>query len=83
MLGAIALDRIGFGLLLILVFSLGLASVLTLVGILMVYAGKLVEYVPEGGRLLRLAPIGSALFVTIAGVVITVQAILRIGTLSL
>ena len=83
MLGAIALGRIGFGLLLILVFSLGLASVLTLVGILMVHAGKLVKYVPEGGRLLRLAPIGSALFITIAGVVITVQAILQIGTLSL
>ncbi|MBI1298049.1 high-affinity nickel-transporter [bacterium] len=83
MLGAIALGRIGFGLLLILVFSLGLASVLTLVGILMVHAGKLVKHVPEGGRLLRLAPIGSALFITIAGVVITVQAILQIGTLSL
>jgi ABC-type nickel/cobalt efflux system permease component RcnA len=83
MLGAIALGRIGFGLLLILVFSLGLASVLTLVGILMVHAGKLVKYVPEGGRILRLAPMGSALFITMAGVGITVQALLRIGSLSL
>lgn len=79
MLGAIALHRVGFGLLLILVFSVGLASVLTAIGILMVHAGKLVRYVPEGGRLLRWAPIGSALFITGAGVVITAQALLGMG----
>ncbi len=83
MLGSIALGRVAFGLLLIFIFSLGLASVLTLIGILMVHAGKLIKYVPEGGRLLRLAPIGSALFITVAGIGITLQALWQIGSLSL
>lgn len=83
MLGAIALDRVGFGLLLIVVFSFGLASVLTLVGILMVHAGKLVRFVPESGRFLRLAPVASSLFITLAGAGITAQALLQTGLLGL
>lgn len=82
MLGAIALQRVAFGLLLIVVFSFGLASVLTLIGILMVHAGKLVRYVPESGRVLRLAPIASALFITLAGGGITAQALLQTGLLG-
>lgn len=79
MLGAVALGRIAFGLVLILIFSLGLASVLTLIGILMVHAGKLVKHVPESGRLLRLAPIASALFIAFAGAAITLQALFTTG----
>jgi ABC-type nickel/cobalt efflux system permease component RcnA len=75
MLGAISLNRIGFGLLLIIAFSLGLAGVLTLFGIALVHAGKLFERIPEGGRLLRLAPAASALFITAAGLLITAQAL--------
>ncbi|HEY7270748.1 MAG TPA: hypothetical protein VH951_13065, partial [Dehalococcoidia bacterium] len=40
MLGAIALDRIAYGMVLILAFSVGLAGVLTGIGILLVYAGR-------------------------------------------
>lgn len=82
MLGAIALGKIGFGLLLIVIFSLGLASVLTIIGVLMVHAGKLVKYVPESGRLLRLAPVGSAVFIILAGAGITVQALMETGLLQ-
>ncbi|MFZ1753778.1 MAG: sulfite exporter TauE/SafE family protein [Caldilineaceae bacterium] len=83
MLGAIALQRVAFGLLLIVVFSFGLASVLALIGILMVHAGKLLKYVPESGRFLRLAPVASALFITLAGGGITAQALLKTGLLGL
>ena len=83
MLGAISLDRIGFGLLLILAFSLGLAGVLTLFGIALVHAGKLFERLPAGPRVLRLAPVASALFITGAGLVITVQALAQTGWLRL
>ncbi len=83
MLGAIALQRVAFGLLLIVVFSFGLASVLTLIGILMVHAGKLVRYVPESGRFLRLAPVASSLFITLAGGGITAQALLQTGLLGI
>jgi ABC-type nickel/cobalt efflux system permease component RcnA len=79
MLGAISLNRIGFGLLLIIAFSLGLAGVLTLFGIALVHAGKFFERIPEGGRLLRLAPAASALFITAAGLFITAQALGQTG----
>ncbi len=79
MLGAIALQRVGFGLLLIIAFSLGLASVLTAIGILLVHAGRLFERVPQGGRLLRLMPVASALVITLIGLGISWQALLQTG----
>lgn len=82
MLGAISLNRIGFGLLLIVAFSLGLAGVLTLFGIALVHAGKWFERIPEGGRIVRFIPVASALFITAAGLVITVQAFAQVHPLS-
>ena len=82
MLGAIALHRVVFGLLLIVVFSLGLASVLTGIGIAFVHAGRLFERIPHQGRLLRLAPLAGAAFITIAGVGIAYAAILQTGLLT-
>jgi nickel/cobalt transporter (NicO) family protein len=75
MLGAISLNRIGFGLLLIVAFSIGLAGVLTVFGIALVHAGKWFERIPEGGRVIRFVPAASALFITAAGLVITLQAL--------
>ncbi|MCI0397090.1 MAG: sulfite exporter TauE/SafE family protein [Chloroflexi bacterium] len=85
MLGAIALQRVGLGLALILAFSVGLASVLTAVGIVMVYAGRLFERIPVSpGRshLARAVPVFSALVITIAGIGITLRAFLETGILS-
>jgi ABC-type nickel/cobalt efflux system permease component RcnA len=82
MLAAISLQRTGFGLALIVMFSLGLASVLTAIGVTLVYAGKYFERIPERGPLLRLLPVASAVFITFAGLGITVQAILRLGFLG-
>ena len=81
LLSAIALGRVGFGLVLILCFSLGLASVLTAIGIALVHAGRLVERVPLNGRLLRVLPVFSALVVTVIGLGITLQALLQTGLL--
>ncbi|MCB0071075.1 MAG: hypothetical protein KDE20_06435 [Caldilineaceae bacterium] len=75
MLSAIALQRVGLGLVLIIAFSLGLAGVLTGVGMAMVYAGKFVARLPSGGRAVKLLPIASALFITLAGLGITWQAL--------
>jgi ABC-type nickel/cobalt efflux system permease component RcnA len=83
MLGAISLQRVGFGMALIVLFSLGLASVLTLIGITLVYAGKYFERIPESGRLLRLLPVASAVVITAVGVGITIQALLNSGALRL
>lgn len=83
MLGAISLHRVGFGLALIILFSLGLASVLTIIGITLVYAGKYFARIPESGRLLRLLPVASAIVITAVGVGITIQALLNSGALRL
>ena len=86
MLSAIALGRIGFGLLLIVAFSLGLAGVLTVIGIVFVHGGRWLSRISQGrhpriGNGFRLIPIASALVVTIAGVLITAQAIVQAGLL--
>jgi ABC-type nickel/cobalt efflux system permease component RcnA len=79
MLGAIALQRVGFGLVLIVAFSLGLASVLAAIGVILVHAGRLFERIPESGRLLRVLPVASALFITVIGVGITLRALVETG----
>lgn len=81
MLSAIALQRIGFGLLLIVAFSLGLAGVLTAIGIVWVHAGRLFGRVPASGRLIRVLPALSALFISVIGLGITLQALLQTGVL--
>jgi ABC-type nickel/cobalt efflux system permease component RcnA len=78
LLGAIALGRVAFGLLLILMFSLGLATVLTAFGILLLRASKLFERIPESGRYARYLAVASAAFITLVGAGITVQALLTL-----
>jgi ABC-type nickel/cobalt efflux system permease component RcnA len=78
MLGAIAVHRVAFGLLLVVAFSVGLAATLTGVGLLVVCARRLVDRVPSSGRLVEAAPTFSAGVITLLGVGLTVQAL---GTL--
>ncbi|MBI1805021.1 MAG: sulfite exporter TauE/SafE family protein [Ignavibacteriae bacterium] len=79
LLSAIALGRIGFGLLLIVAFSIGLAGVLTGIGLLMVYARKFFERFNTSGPLVRWLPVVSAGVISIAGVIITLQAFGQLG----
>ena len=79
LLSAIALHRVAFGMLLIVAFSLGLAGVLTGIGLLLVYARRLFERVPTDGRLLRALPVASAMFVTAAGFAIAYGALVQAG----
>lgn len=83
MLAAISVHRIGFGLALIVMFSLGLASVLTGIGIVLVYARRFFQFIPEGGTLFRFVPVASALLITVVGVGITLQALLSMGIFPL
>ena len=78
MLGAIALERIAFGLVLIVAFSLGLAGVLTAFGLALVYAGKYFSKLPESGRLLKIMPVASSLFITAVGAGIVWQALMQV-----
>lgn len=79
LLSAISLHRVGFGLLLIVAFSLGLAGVLVAIGLALVYAGRLVERRRIGGPVLRLLPAASAAVVTLVGLAITAQALVQVG----
>jgi ABC-type nickel/cobalt efflux system permease component RcnA len=83
LLSAIALHRVVFGMLLIVAFSIGLAGVLTAIGLLLVYARRLFERFPTDGRLLQALPVASAAFVTLAGVAIAVGALVQAGILQI
>jgi ABC-type nickel/cobalt efflux system permease component RcnA len=83
MLGAIALQRVGLGLLLIVAFSLGLAGVLTAIGVIFVHAGRLVERLPRRRRLLTALPLASAGLVVLLGLGITWQALIQAGAIPL
>jgi ABC-type nickel/cobalt efflux system permease component RcnA len=50
LLAAISLDRIGLGVLLIVAFSLGLAAVLTLVSLALVYARRIIDWFGARGH---------------------------------
>jgi nickel/cobalt exporter len=79
LLGAISLDRLGFGMVLVLAFSAGLAIVLTGIGLLMIYARKLFERFSFEARVPRLLPVVSASIITLAGVGIALGALVQTG----
>jgi nickel/cobalt transporter (NicO) family protein len=79
LLSAIALGNIGFGLVLVLAFSFGLAGVLIAIGLLLVYSKKLFEKLPTKIPLVMALPAVSALCITGIGVGITTQALIQIG----
>jgi ABC-type nickel/cobalt efflux system permease component RcnA len=82
MLGAIALGRTAQGIVLIVAFSLGLASVLTVIGLLFVHAGRLFERfggLRAQAPLLRAAPVLSAGVISLAGLAIAWRALAQLA----
>ncbi len=77
LLSAIALGNVSIGLILVLSFSLGLACVLTSLGLLLVYAKHLFKRVPAHLRFVRLLPAFSAMCITLIGLGISAKAILQ------
>ena len=75
MLGAIALHRVAFGLVLVIAFSLGLAATLSGVGLLVLYARRFLNRVPSSRPLFALLPIASAALVTALGAVLTLRGL--------
>jgi nickel/cobalt transporter (NicO) family protein len=75
LLSAIALHRIGFGLALIVAFSLGLACTVTGIGLAAVLARSTFKRVPLEGRVARSLPALSAVVILCVGVVITARAL--------
>lgn len=79
LLAAISLGRVGFGLLLVVAFSLGLATTLTGVGLMFVYAGRLLKRPAGAGSLLRVLPVLSSLVIACAGAAICYEALVNAG----
>ena len=74
LLTSFALQRTAFGLLLVLTFSIGIAGVLTLVGLLFVKGGRMLDRLPSFGRLSHALPVVSAALIYLLGVLLCVQA---------
>jgi ABC-type nickel/cobalt efflux system permease component RcnA len=75
LLAAISLHRVGYGLVLILAFSLGLAAAMTGIGLLAVSAKKLAGRLRLEGRVVRALPALSAAVILVLGLVMTVRAL--------
>lgn len=72
LLGAIALQRVGFGLLLLVSFSAGLAIVLMAIGAIVLYARNLLpERKHTHNAFFRYVPVASAAVVTVIGLIMT------------
>ena len=75
LLAAISQHEVALGLLLILAFSLGLAGTLTVLGLAVVYAKKLIPPRLAAGRLAAALPAASALLIVAIGAVLTARAV--------
>jgi ABC-type nickel/cobalt efflux system permease component RcnA len=75
LLSAIALHRVGFGIVLIVAFSLGLAATVTGIGLVAVLARRAFTRFSFEGRLVRLLPAASAFLILCVGLVLTAKAV--------
>ena len=75
LLGAIAQHEVALGMLLIVAFSVGLAATLTGLGLLVVYARRVLPRLRMDGRLAAMLPAASALAIVAVGCVLTAQAV--------
>ena len=82
LLSAIALHRIGYGLLLVVAFSIGLAATLTCIGLVFVYAGRWFSrfsWISEHSHFRRYLPVLSSLLVACLGLAISYGAAEQAG----
>jgi nickel/cobalt exporter len=75
LLAAVSLHRVGYGLLLIVAFSIGLAATISGIGVLAVTAKRVFGRLTFQGQLVRLLPAVSALVVVALGIAMAVRAV--------
>jgi nickel/cobalt exporter len=75
LLAAISLHRVGYGLVLILAFSVGLAGAMTGIGMLAVSAKRVFDRVDMDGSVVRLLPAVSTLAIIAVGLTMLVRAV--------
>jgi nickel/cobalt transporter (NicO) family protein len=79
LLGAIAQGQIALGMVMIVAFSLGLATTLTVLGIAVVSAGRALSRLNVPSRIVTTLPAVSALLIVGVGVVLTLQAVPQVA----
>ena len=76
MLSAVSLNRIGYGIILTLVFSFGLAATLTAIGLTFLYVGKFFDNPNlSENRIIKALPVFSAFVIACVGAAICYQSI--------
>jgi nickel/cobalt transporter (NicO) family protein len=75
LLAAVALNKTAYGMLLVLVFSVGLALTLTIVGLAFLCARNRLSYRTANARWAQLLPLASAAIITLAGAVLCITAL--------
>ena len=84
LLSALSLHRVGFGLILIVAFSVGLAVVLITIGLLMVYARRLMSrFQGEGPIIQHWLPVASSAVITVFGLSLAIQALIAAGIVQI
>jgi ABC-type nickel/cobalt efflux system permease component RcnA len=81
LLAAVALNKTAYGLVLVVAFSVGLATTLTVVGLAFLYARSRFRRPAAGSRWPQLLPVASAAAITLVGVVLSFGAVQSIFTL--
>jgi len=81
LLAAVALNKTAYGLLLVVAFSVGLATTLTAVGLTFLYARNRFRRPAASSRWPQLLPVASAAAITLIGAVLSVGAVQSIFTL--
>ncbi len=77
MLAAINLNRIGYGIVLTVVFSLGLAATLTAVGLVFLYGGRIFDSPAlSDNRIVKTVPVFSAFVIACVGAVICYNSLI-------
>jgi nickel/cobalt transporter (NicO) family protein len=80
LLGAMAVGRVGFGLLLIVAFSVGLAAALISTGLVVVFARRFMDrYQTDGPIITRWLPLASSGVITTVGIVIALRSLITTG----
>nr|MBA2441388.1 hypothetical protein [Rubrobacter sp.] len=79
LLSAISLGRLEFGMVLVVAFSVGLAIVLTGIGLSMIYARRLFERFSFEARVPGFLPAASALAISLVGLFIVLGALGQAG----
>jgi nickel/cobalt exporter len=78
LLAAVSIDRAALGMILVVAFSLGLAGVLTTVGLLFVKGSRVVQQLPQVAMWGQLLPAASALVIVVIGIWLTAEAVSRL-----